>query len=235
MWQEQELDSTRLYYPDAAWLEPRAANRISLTMDPLPERSTLKLVLGDLRDRGQVGIGRQGKLLHSAAYCGRPSDQHPEVSVTYGIPRRTYIVHVALPEARFGEGGSVHPHTRVVGPEISLRTYPNHPHMFGEVDACPISPHDEDWGWDKGGLLGYLDQVAIWVVKTEAWFWSGWPSGRSRVWLGSDSSHAPQYLLDNLAAQGPCWCGSGRRYQACHRRADVARTKKINRAPGRHG
>ena len=58
-------------------------------------------------------------------------------------------------------------------------------------------------------MLAYLDQLAIWLLKTAVWM-------EHRRWLGPDTGHDPRFLLHGTKASGACWCGSGRRYGDCH-------------------
>lgn len=225
---EYEVADVIANYPDARWRDVCIAadkRRIwRLTMNPIPAQHELGAVLNDL-DRGlEVWIGGAGQVSHSPGECGMSLDRHPATLPDLQLTPRPYTVELMYPSTSLAAAGSVHPKAKVIDPEISHRTYSSHPHMYyagGESYACPLSPQDTKWRWRKGATRQYLDQVALWLLKTAVWIATSiagiFPPGR---WLGPDTSHEPLYLLGSIDIGSPCWCGSGRSYGACHRPSD---------------
>lgn len=91
----------------------------------------------------------------------------------------------------------------------------------GESWACPISPQSTGWQWRRGATVYYLEQVALWILKSAVWIATGGGILESATWLGPDTPHGPLHLLTTVRPDDSCWCGSGSAYEACHRRLDL--------------
>jgi hypothetical protein len=222
-WMEEQLHSVLSLYPDASLQEGcDDTGIVVLEMDPIPDRMDLGKIIVDLDADRPVAVGIKGHIIHDDGLCSASLSEHASEFSDLRIARRFYCVEVQLLRNRQGEVGSIHPRVRVKQPEISLRTFPGHPHMAGSTRACVLSPHDNDWSWEHGGLVGILDQTAIWILKSEIWFWSGWPAHRNHRWLGSASPHSKEFLFAKTNPQGPCHCGSGDAYKNCHQPLDGA-------------
>lgn len=225
---DREVAEVTQEYPDALWRETNFNGRPTrvwrLTMKPIPEGEELHRVLADL-DRGdEVYIRRRGQVGHSPN-CGQAWDQHPQLLPNLRLNPHPYVVELTYLPAREGEAGPVHPRARVIDPEISHRTYLTHPHMFVDRDnddswACPIAPHATDWKWRKGATVEYLDQLAIWLLKTAVWLATGGGILPSATWIGPAAPHGPADVLAS-PSHVACRCGSGAEYSRCHVPRDV--------------
>lgn len=222
---EAECTSVLEAYPGAKFREIDSRGAWVVPMRPIPESLDLNAVVADLELELPVRILVSGQLSHSPM-CQRPRLAH-ELRVALSIRKRTYEVVLELPETHRGSAGDVNPNARIPsvipldlkGPnEISAKTHPTHPHLSGDGRgdswACPLPPHDTDWGWKPGAIVQYLDYVAIWILKTEIW-------ERTGHWVGPAVSHLPADVL-SIEPGRPCRCGRGEPYGDCHRRLDLA-------------
>jgi len=199
-------------------------------MRPIPTDADFHLVLEDLMADQSVRLLPGGQLAHSWK-CERKHLDATVLKIT--VPPRRFVVSLEYPELPDGDTGPIHPRARVgtglmmsvaPGPEISRRTLPYHPHLSYDNKedswACPLSPHETDWTWKHGGTREYLDQVAIWIFKTEVWARTGGVLGGG-LWVGTSVSHEPTDVLASVAPDSPCRCGSGTSYRRCHMPFDL--------------
>lgn len=222
---EQERDDIQTFFPGARRIiratSLHSAEGWELTMDPIPSAGGLGTVIDDLAADRVVTVGLRGSIRSMGAESAPCESDLCHLQV----PRRPYIVELEYPIDLFGPAGPVHPKVRVVSPEISLRTYPRHPHMnfdgTGDSWACAVSPHDRTWSWTDGATWGYLAQVGLWIFKTEVWARTGGGVDDLGKWLGSATPHNPAHVLAAIPLDGPCRCWTGRSYKDCHFQADL--------------
>ena len=222
-WESEQAEVTASY-PGAAFTAVEGRGVWRVHMRPIPRADRIHSVLADLQAEVTIRILESGELGHSTS-CqtehGRPA------TLTTPLRPRTYTVLLEYPPSPFGAAGPIHPRARVIprsvaarglAPEISLATRPGHPHLFfdrrGDSWACPLPPNDTSWTWENGATVAYLDQVAIWIVKSEVWSVTG-------QWLGPALSHAPEQVLTTIPPAAPCRCGSGAEYRHCHQPGDA--------------
>lgn len=98
------------------------------------------------------------------------------------------VASLTYPVAGQGKTWAEHPKVRVLDPAIA-DVYPLHPHIFRRSDpqdawACPVSPQDNRWTWKSGATVAYLDQVAIWLLKTQVWATTGVGAAGLGKWVG---------------------------------------------------
>ena len=227
-WDHEVADVTR-EYPDAHWCETIIAGLPArlwrLTMRPVPVKHELYQVLADL-DRGyEVCMLPRGRVGHSFR-CAEPPEAHPIILPRLKLTTRPYVVELTYPPFPEGPAGPMHPRAKVVDPEMPRRTNRYHPHLYvdtrnDESWACPMSPQATDWSWSRGATRRYLDQVAVWVLKTAVWLATGGGILDSARWLGPATSHHPSAVLASIRPADPCRCGVGRAYGKCHIRSDL--------------
>lgn len=221
---EREQSEVTTAYPSAQWGNTTrpAANYEAWTLrvNPLPAADELALVLADLAAGRVVGVRRGGRVAH-LDQCLVPADEHR--SPLSNVPEQQFTLEFVYPERELGPIGPVHPQVRVLSPEISARTQPQHPHLYragGDSWACAVAPHDRDWDWKNGGTVRYLDLACIWLLKTLVWIRTGGGILGFGRWIGPDAPHDPATLL-TIDPTGPCRCGTGRTYAACHKATDL--------------
>ena len=157
--------------------------------------------------------------------CGFAHDPKRQKWSSIRLNERKIRVGLEYPTELVGIVGPIHPRFRVLSHGIIGR---HHPHLFRgnagkDLWACPITPYCTDWTWGVGGTLGYLDQCALWLLKTEVWNATGGDSFPSLArWIGPEASHQPAKVLLEANANGPCRCGRGNQYRDCCMATDMA-------------
>ena len=135
------------------------------------------------------------------------------------LPSEPFLVDFSFPPVRQGSGGQpMHPRIVVLEPEISLKTFPDHPHLSlsgRESFVCAMGAHLTDWNWESvtTAVLYYLRQTAIWLLNTVVWIATR-EIGDGR-WLSPDASHTALGQLLEAAPNGPCPCQGPNRYRDC--------------------
>lgn len=225
-----EIEDVLRVYPDAQLydaIEDRVHTKAwCLKMNPIPDESELGYILADLDVGTGVAVDQQGKVQHSKLQCKIPMDCHPILLPNIKIMWHTYLVDLIYRPPIKNAIWPRQPKARIISPEISFQTYPNHPHMYvsgNESWACPLSPQDKQWQWGKGATVSYLDQLAIWLLKTAVWMATGAGIAGLGKWIGASTSHDPLSLLQTIRSIDPCWCGSGLCYEKCHMQVDAMR------------
>lgn len=225
-WRE-EVEAVLQAYPDAKWRksfgEGGPARAWRLTMRPIPGEDELSCVLADLEAGRVVSISQYGEISHSLK-CEISVEGHLCPLPNLRLPQQAYLIDLVYQVPAKAAAWSALPKAFIIEPEVSVRTYPNHPHMYagnGSSWACPLSPQDKGWKWERGATVSYLDQVAIWLLKTAVWARTGAGIAGLGIWIGSDTSHDPASLMSTVRPDDPCWCGRGIRYEKCHFQGDV--------------
>ncbi len=223
-----EVDHVTVAYPGATWRERLIGGHSikiwRVPVEPIPGQKQLPLVLADLSDARSVYFEPGGRIRHSPD-CSLREDGHPRLLPRLRVVARRYTVEFEYPPARCGEAGPKHPRARVLQPEVSARTFPDHPHLNRTEDgsdswACPIAPHTTDWKWREGATVEYLDQLAIWLLKTAVWLATGLGILGCATWIGPDAPHRPADVLAS-PSDAACRCGSGAGYGRCHMPRDM--------------
>ncbi len=226
---KSEVNKITSVYPGAQWSdiidEGHQTRAWLLTMDPVPDKDELPLILHDLDNGIGISIGHRGKIHHSGEQCVVSLKQHAKLYNGLKLEPFIYLVEFIHRRPDIDTVGPTQPKARILSPEISTRKYQNHPHMYigtrNDSWACPLSPQHSDWAYGDNATVEYLDQLSIWLLKSTLWIATGGGILSFGTWIGPDTSHKPIDLLSTIHAVDPCWCGSGRSYEKCHSRNDV--------------
>ncbi len=187
--------------------------------EPIPPPDEVTLVIADLDRGGDVEVERHGRVRHHRR-CHAAHQLRQELEGV-AIPATPFLVDLTLYPP------PVHPKARILDPEISLRRFPGHPHFYAPDIVCPIFPPEGTWSWHRHLISDYLDQVAIWLVKSSVWIVTHATRGRG-IWLGPDAPHDPQTLLRTVRPDDDCPCAMGQKYKRCCRNKHVA---MVNNSP----
>ncbi len=118
------------------------------------------------------------------------------------------------------------PKVLVVEPEISHRTFPNHPHLYLDGSVCSFFPPDETWLADRDTVADLIDLTIIWLKSHIGWVENGF-----KKWPWEEAPHD----LSEVKYNAPCPCGSGIKFKKCHKNiykiSLAEREKKIQREP----
>ena len=201
-------------YPDARWVPPKDAEHSGFWAVPLrikPDPDELHSVIADLEHERSVHLSTHGKILeadnceaHHEAVAGIEDIQNH----LSAIPD---IVRVAIAYPSF----IADPKTWLQPTWWDAGVRRKHPHMNADGSACVFYAPAAIWDPTRDNLAQYVDQLAIWVLKSEIWVARGArPDGEG--WPGPSQDHSFSAML--LASpDSRCQCGRGRPYGVCCR------------------
>lgn len=214
---KREDAARRIWYPTSEWRErTEAGARLEtwqVIIEPVPPPDELAAVLADLHRDGYLNVEPGGRLRHDPR-C-HAAHKLPDPLRDIAIPSAAFLVEAAFhPAPRY-------PVVRVLDPEVSRRTYPDHPHFYHPDVVCPFFPGDGTWRWSKDLVVDYFDHVAVWLVKSSVWLATRARTGIG-TWIGPDVDHDPRFLLRVVDRRDPCPCASGHPYGRCCQRVHLA-------------
>ncbi|MGH9928260.1 MAG: SEC-C metal-binding domain-containing protein [Pyrinomonadaceae bacterium] len=171
-------------------------------VQPIQNRESLEQLLDDVYHNRRVQILPGGEVQHLAE-CEADHTDHE------------WMEDIINPYVRYKlelqyRGDSTHPRARVLDPFLPRSKWK---HTLGDGAICPYAPWEGVWFWKDHTVVDFMDHVLIWLVKSTVW-------SQARVWLGEERGHDREYLLEAIKPANQCWCGSGRRYDDCHRNKD---------------
>jgi hypothetical protein len=200
----------------------------------------LLLILDDLQVGKSVCV-QQGALRHNPECPSGHTSLTTEQKMTLmkridRFDRAAFTIRLVVPPP------PRHPKSIALYPEISAETFPDHPHLF-RVDRhpawprfadpdglCTYRPGSGEWVPGTSSLTTCLDYVALFLAKHVVWKRTR-SRGEQPLWLGPDASHHPVILLQEVAVDGECRCGSGRAYGECHRARDLVVAGRLGARP----
>lgn len=169
---------------------------------PIQTTDGLEQLLDDIHHERPFYILPGGEVLH-----------HPKCAAAHVDHKWTEKLadpHVVYElEVRYG-GGRRHPRAFVRDPVLPEE---NRPHTFGDGAICPYAPWQHVWSWEEHTVVDYMGHVLGWLIK-----WTVW--SQTELWIGSEMSHDPRFLLRSVGPNKQCWCGSGKKYKKCCRATD---------------
>lgn len=114
---------------------------------------------------------------------------------------------------------SAYPIAWVVQPEISRRTWFDHPHLNPDGSVCAHFLPDRSFDRQRHDLHMLMHLIVVWlnchVVFSELSYWPG-----------PEAPHDPVTILDEVLPTAPCPCGSGDRFSLCCRPGYVRYQKR---------
>ncbi|HEY0151797.1 MAG TPA: hypothetical protein VGB92_07365 [Longimicrobium sp.] len=119
------------------------------------------------------------------------------------------------------------PQVWIVGPEISQRTHPLHPHLNRDGSACTFFVPDRTYDPDRDDIGRLVDLAGDWLRRNLFFELAGW-------WPGAEAPHEAPDVLAELARRPDvrCVCGSLRPFRLCCR--DGYRRAAGGTRPGSH-
>lgn len=123
----------------------------------------------------------------------------------------------------YGPVAGLVPRVWIVGPEISRRTHPFHPHLNSDGSACTFFVPDQTFDPDRDDVGRLVDLVGDWLRRNTFFELVGW-------WPGKEAPHNASDVLTELARtpDARCVCGMPRPFRLCCR----ARYQRAARAEG---
>lgn len=174
------------------WLQPiRSTDDLDALLDDLDHDRPVDIVRGELYE-----------LMHN-----------PECQVVHAKHRLTSEIKEPIRSFRirvedFGDRRV--PYARVLEPPIPKD---ERRHSIGADGICAFAPWEHPWDPDVSQIVDFVDHSLIWLFKQTVY-------SQSKHWLGSEMQHRAEFLLKTIQPTQPCYCGSGKNYEDCHRAAN---------------
>ncbi|MBN4059330.1 SEC-C domain-containing protein [Dehalococcoides mccartyi] len=202
-------------YSDAQWVPPNDAEHSGFWAVPIrakPDPKELENVVADLEHERTVDLSKNGKILE-AKTC---TAEHETVQDIEAI--RSHLD--SIPDV--WNAMIVYP-SDIADPKTWLRpswwdtdVMSRHGHLNWDKSACVFYASTAGaWNPVENTLSEYVDQLAIWILKSEIWIARGALPDLAG-WPGPGQSHELHVLL-RASVNSRCECGSGRPYGTCHR------------------
>jgi hypothetical protein len=112
----------------------------------------------------------------------------------------------------YGPVAGMIPQVWIVGPEISRRTHPFHPHLNRDGSACTFFVPDRTYDPERDDIGRLVDLVGDWLRRNVFFELAGW-------WPGAEAPHEAPDVLAELARHpdARCVCGNPRSFRLCCR------------------
>jgi hypothetical protein len=122
------------------------------------------------------------------------------------------------------------PKAWVIGPELSRRTHPFHPHLHADGSACTFFAPDRTYDPDRDDISRLLDLTGDWLRRHLFLEAAGW-------WPGREAPHEAVDVLASLEHKphARCVCGRKAPFRLCckQRYTQIAATASAISAPTR--
>ena len=202
---ERSIEAMKTEYPDFRLTnEVGELGKIAVwrgLVQPVKQLEPLSCILDDIEAERPVRIV-YGEILHHPA-CEVAHSTHP-------LTKRLLYWKIQFELQVQYDGGPGDPRCWVITPPIP----PNQRrHIWPDGSVCPFMSGDA-WDADQNDVVDFMGHVSIWLLKWTAFSQTG-------IWLGREHQGTPDYHLNVLQPDDPCWCRSGRLYGKCHRRSDL--------------
>lgn len=211
---EASIEAMRLYFPEFSLSGlPLGMGPVAVwkgRLRPIVSAERLEEVLDEIHHERPVMMRAGGTIEHqpdcAAEHCrhgwmDKVSSPFPEYKL----------------EVQYG-GGEAHPRAYVRDPVVPF--FKREKHHYKDGALCAYPPWQGVWRWDRDTVVDFMSHAAEWLVKWTVWEQAG-------VWLGAEMGHDLGFLLREVPPEQECHCGSGKRYQHCHRRGDAAQAGSI--------
>lgn len=201
-------------YPGARWIPPKydpSSGYWTVSLRVKPEQGELHRVVNDLEHERTVDMSTNGQILESDT-CTADHEVPVDIDAIRhhldSIPD-IWTVMIMYPSS------VADPKTWLKPSWWSAKTLTRHGHLNSDGSACVFYAPSNAWNPSENTLAQYVDQLAIWILKTEIWVARGAHS-QHRGWPGPGQSHDLSVLL-KAPVSSRCQCGSGANYRDCCR------------------
>lgn len=199
-----KVESVELKYPSLKFISEPDSKKLVWEgwVQPIRSVESLSAILDDLENDRAVSISGDGEISHDPQ-C---AIEHSEHRLFNRIVSPTRFFKIRVED--FGDNRL--PLTRVLEPKI---TQDSRRHTWGTDEICGFAPWKYPWDPIKSSMVGFIDHMMIWLVKWNVF-------AETKEWIGSETSHDKNFLMKTIRPAEPCYCGSGRNYEICHRPDD---------------
>lgn len=183
-------------------------------LQPIGSLRDFDLIINDLHYNRPIMISEDGEILHNPR-CKGPHDK-PSIRKYLKRPSRSFKVRIEY------AGRSRHPRAFMLDPVLVRRSGD---HTFSDGASCAYPAWEDVWEWQRDTVADFIDHVLVWLVK-----WNVFDATDGAIWLGPQMDHDPTFLAATISPDAQCWCGNGKRYNTCHRLADMRKAESEIRA-----
>lgn len=183
-------------------------------LQPISSLRDFDLIINDLHYNRPILLTEDGEIRHNPQ-CKEPHDK-PSIRKYLKRPNRNFKLRIEY------AGGSRHPRAFMLDPVLVRRPGD---HTFGDGASCAYPAWEDVWEWQRDTVADFIDHILVWLVK-----WNVFDATGGAIWLGPQKDHDPILLAATINPDAQCWCGHGKNYNICHRRADLLRAESEIRA-----
>lgn len=204
---QEKIDAVKSEYPTLEFLSESRGEKIALVWEgwvqPIRSVENLSAILDDIENNRAVSISDGGNITHDEN-CLIEHSEHPLLNKLTN-PTRLFKIRVE------DYCSNRQPSAFVLEPEITegLRK-----HTWGTNGICGFEPWKYPWDKNTSSIVEFIDHSVIWLFKWNVF-------SQTNEWLGSETSHDEEFLLDTIRPNQTCYCGSGEKYAECHRRKNL--------------
>jgi len=200
---EVKVESVELKYPSlklVSDLDDASKNLVwEGWVQPIRSIEHLSAILDDLENDRAVIISGDGEISHNPQ-CSIEHFEHRLLSQLTS-PTRLFKIRVE----DFGDNQL--PVTRVLEPQITKELCR---HTWGVDEICGFAPWEYPWDSNTSSIVEFIDHMMIWLIKWNVF-------AQTSEWIGSEKRHDKKFLIKTIRPTQPCYCGSGKLYELCHR------------------
>lgn len=204
---QEKIDSVESKYPSLEFLSELSGDETTLTWEgwvqPIRSVENLSAILDDIDNDRAVIISDGGNIKHDPE-CPIEHSAHRLLN-NLSNPTRLFKISVE------DYCSNRQPSARVLEPEITKEL---RKHTWGNDGICGFEPWKYPWDKNTSPIVEFIDHCIIWLFKWNVF-------AQTTEWLGSETPHDEEFLLKTIRPNQTCYCGSGEKYTACHRRKNL--------------
>jgi len=204
---QDKIQSVQNNYPSLELLSEVNGDNTTLLWEgwvqPIRSVENLSEILDDIENDRAVIISNGGNITHDPNCLIEHSEHRLFAQLT--TANRLFKIRVE------DFCSNCMPFASVLDPEITegLRK-----HTWGTNGICGFEPWKYPWDAKTSSIVEFIDHCVIWLFRWNAF-------AQTSEWIGSETPHDAKFLLNAIRPNQTCYCGSGNKYDSCHRRANL--------------
>lgn len=204
---QDKIKSVQNNYPSLELLSKLNGDDTTLLWEgwvqPIRSVENLSAILDDIENDRAVNISDSGKITHDTKCLIK----HSEHRLASQLTSATRLFKISVEDFCSNRM----PFARLLEPQITdeLRR-----HTWGVNGICGFEPWKYPWDATTSSIVEFIDHCVIWLFKWNVF-------AQTDEWIGSETPHDEKFLLNAIHPNQTCYCGSGEKYDSCHRRANL--------------
>jgi hypothetical protein len=204
---QDKIESVQKNYPSLELLSESDGDKPRLLWEgwvqPIRSVENLSAILDDLENDRAVIISNDGNITHDPTCL----IEHSEHRLLAQITNPTRLFKISVEDFCSNR----QPFARVLEPKIAegLRK-----HTWDADGICGFEPWKYPWNANTSSIVEFIDHCIIWLFKWNVFAQTG-------EWIGSETPHDAKFLLNAIRPNQTCYCGSGEKYDSCHRKENL--------------